>query len=162
MIKAIETVYKGYRFRSRLEARWAVFFDALGVKWEYEPEGFEIEDGARYLPDFRLATNHGPRWVEIKGTWPTDVELGKLCALHESKSDVSFGLMLVGAPGEQQMARCRNFGGMHQVDWDKCPAHPGVMGFYLEPPGGVHYSIVEEAVLAARSARFEFGESGAA
>ena len=29
MIKAIETVYNGYRFRSRLEARWAVFFDAL-------------------------------------------------------------------------------------------------------------------------------------
>jgi hypothetical protein len=28
-IKAIETSYKGYRFRSRLEARWAVFFDAL-------------------------------------------------------------------------------------------------------------------------------------
>ena len=26
-IKAIETYYKGYRFRSRLEARWAVFFD---------------------------------------------------------------------------------------------------------------------------------------
>lgn len=27
-IKAIDTYYKGYRFRSRLEARWAVFFDA--------------------------------------------------------------------------------------------------------------------------------------
>lgn len=36
MIKAIETSYKGYRFRSRTEARWAVFFDALGVRWEYE------------------------------------------------------------------------------------------------------------------------------
>jgi hypothetical protein len=28
-IKAIETRYKGYRFRSRLEARWSVFFDAM-------------------------------------------------------------------------------------------------------------------------------------
>jgi hypothetical protein len=27
-IQAIETVYRGHRFRSRLEARWAVFFDA--------------------------------------------------------------------------------------------------------------------------------------
>ncbi|MCB6994492.1 hypothetical protein LI177_13475 [bacterium 210820-DFI.6.37] len=27
-LKAIQTEYKGYRFRSRLEARWAVFFDA--------------------------------------------------------------------------------------------------------------------------------------
>jgi hypothetical protein len=42
VIKAIETRYKGYRFRSRLEARWAVFFDALGVEWEYEKEGFDL------------------------------------------------------------------------------------------------------------------------
>ena len=38
MVKPIETVYKGYRFRSRLEARWAVFFDALDIEWYYEPE----------------------------------------------------------------------------------------------------------------------------
>ena len=53
--KAIETHYNGYRFRSRLEARWAVFFDEAGIKYEYEPEGFEKEvDGEliRYLPDF--------------------------------------------------------------------------------------------------------------
>jgi hypothetical protein len=54
MIKAIETVYNGYRFRSRLEARWAVFFDAMGIKWEYEIEGFELGNGERYLPDFWL------------------------------------------------------------------------------------------------------------
>jgi hypothetical protein len=53
-IKAIETKYNGYRFRSRLEARWAVFFDAAGIKYEYEPEGYENEMGSRYLPDFFL------------------------------------------------------------------------------------------------------------
>lgn len=53
-IKAIETPYNGYRFRSRLEARWAVFFDALGVKYEYEPEGFLLPSGKRYLPDFKV------------------------------------------------------------------------------------------------------------
>lgn len=52
-IKPIETIYNGYRFRSRLEARWAVFFDAAGIKYQYEPEGFEIK-GIRYLPDFYL------------------------------------------------------------------------------------------------------------
>ena len=52
-IRAIETRYKGYRFRSRLEARWAVFFDTLGVRYEYEKEGFHL-DGERYLPDFWL------------------------------------------------------------------------------------------------------------
>lgn len=51
-IKAIPTRYKGYHFRSRLEARWAVFFDALGIKWEYEPEGFQLDNGDKYLPDF--------------------------------------------------------------------------------------------------------------
>ena len=56
-IRAIETEYNGYRFRSRLEARWAVFFDALGVEYEYEPEGFELPSGKRYLPDFRVRCN---------------------------------------------------------------------------------------------------------
>ena len=54
-IKPIETVYNGYRFRSRLEARWAVFFDTAGIPYEYEPEGYECE-GEKYLPDFYLPT----------------------------------------------------------------------------------------------------------
>lgn len=53
-MKAIQTTYKGYRFRSRLEARWAVFFDAMRIPWEYEPEGYRLPDGRGYLPDFRL------------------------------------------------------------------------------------------------------------
>lgn len=44
-LKAIQTEYKGYLFRSRLEARWAVFLDSLGVKWEYEPEGYDLGNG---------------------------------------------------------------------------------------------------------------------
>ena len=31
-LRPIETHYNGYRFRSRLEARWAVFFEAMGWK----------------------------------------------------------------------------------------------------------------------------------
>ena len=58
-IKAIGTVYKGYRFRSRLEARWAVFFDKLGIVYEYEPEGFYLSDGRKYLPDFRVTNRDG-------------------------------------------------------------------------------------------------------
>lgn len=65
--KAIQTVYNGYRFRSRLEARWAVFFDALGIRYEYEPEGFELGDGTRYLPDFYLSDINGGAYVEVKG-----------------------------------------------------------------------------------------------
>lgn len=65
MIKPIETPYKGYRFRSRLEARWAVFFDALNIKWEYEKEGFDLGDGDYYLPDFWLPELS--LWYEVKG-----------------------------------------------------------------------------------------------
>jgi hypothetical protein len=64
-IQAIETKYKGYRFRSRLEARWAVFFDALGIEWEYEKEGFTNGEGDYYLPDFFLPKTK--TWVEVKG-----------------------------------------------------------------------------------------------
>lgn len=66
-IKAIETSYKGYRFRSRLEARWAVFFDALDLKWEYELEGFEF-NSIRYLPDFYLPELG--KYLEIKPVIP--------------------------------------------------------------------------------------------
>lgn len=65
-MKAIETRAYGCRFRSRLEARWAVCFTALGLSWEYEPEGFRIGD-LLYLPDFRVYTPQGkPIWYEIK------------------------------------------------------------------------------------------------
>lgn len=64
-IKAIETRYRGYRFRSRLEARWAVFFDQLGLKWDYEQQGFDLgQPLGAYLPDFWLPELK--KWIEIK------------------------------------------------------------------------------------------------
>lgn len=71
-IKAIETEYKNYRYRSRLEARWAVYFDTLGIAYEYEKEGFEFEDGTRYLPDFWLPVVK--MWAEVKPCAFTDEE----------------------------------------------------------------------------------------
>lgn len=72
-IKPIETRYNGYRFRSRLEARWAVFFDAVGMPYEYEPEGFVLDDGTTYLPDFYLPWFNA--YVEIKRKNLSDDEL---------------------------------------------------------------------------------------
>ncbi len=57
-MKAIETEYKGYKFRSRLEARWAVFFDIMGIRWEYESEGIVLSNGTPYFPDFYLIDFH--------------------------------------------------------------------------------------------------------
>lgn len=65
-MKIIQTIYKGYKFRSRLEARWAVFLDKLGIEWRYEDEGFILSDGTCYLPDFYLPTFNGGMFVEVK------------------------------------------------------------------------------------------------
>jgi hypothetical protein len=100
----IETVYRGYKFRSRLEARWAVFFDAVGIEWKYEPEGFEAY-GERYLPDFFLPASG--TWVEVKGTDDAlQADHQKLCALLDHSSPLSdmenslfhasHGLLLLG------------------------------------------------------------------
>ena len=72
-MKPIETVYKNYRFRSRLEARWAVFFDTMNIEWEYEVEGFILDDGTYYLPDF---------WLPQKGAF---VEVKASCFLADER-----------------------------------------------------------------------------
>lgn len=87
-MKAIETVYKGYRFRSRLEARWAVAFDFLGIQWEYEKEGFDLEKDGWYLPDFWLPERK--IWVEVKGTKPKKSEKDKAMALADHTESACF------------------------------------------------------------------------
>lgn len=63
-IKPINTEFQGYNFRSRLEARWAVFFSTLGWDYMYEPAGFVLPSGEKYLPDFYLPKLRV--WVEVK------------------------------------------------------------------------------------------------
>lgn len=87
-MKAIETTYKGYRFRSRLEAKWAIFFSELGLKWEYEPEGFDLGDGVLYLPDFRVTSPQGQvTWYEVK---PENVKSDKKFELFDAELSRSF------------------------------------------------------------------------
>ena len=61
-IPAIPTTYNGVRFRSRLEARYAAFFDDLELEWAYEP--LELSG---WIPDFSLVSMSGRyELVEIK------------------------------------------------------------------------------------------------
>lgn len=66
-MRPIETRYNGYHFRSRLEARWAVFFSTLGIEYKYEHEGIQLDDGRRWLPDFWLPKLGDGYLVEVKG-----------------------------------------------------------------------------------------------
>lgn len=75
MIKPIKTFWNGRVFRSRLEARWAVFYDALGIEYEYEKEGYHLPGELYYLPDFWLPEQGC--WVEIKPVPPTPLEFDK-------------------------------------------------------------------------------------
>jgi hypothetical protein len=94
-VKPIETCYRGYKCRSRLEARWMVFFDAMNIRFEYEPEGFQSADGQRYLPDFRLVDID--TYVEVK---PESIESKDLLRCQKFVMDGMSQkiLILVGHP----------------------------------------------------------------
>lgn len=105
--KSIPSFYNGVTFRSRTEARWAVFMDQLGVRWMYEHEGFELPSG-RYVPDFWLPQMG--RYLEIKpscfvpfairdGQFRDSEEVVRMQELvaHTKRELVLF----LGSPGEQ-------------------------------------------------------------
>lgn len=185
-MKAIETKYKGYRFRSRLEARWAVFFDALGIEWEYELEGFQFDNGIRYLPDFYLPDLD--LWVEIKGQPPTasEVDKARRLALEGDKAVVVWwGAPKVDWPGRRGFLFAWNCKGFTEklgvglfcraeiglsLDTENWGEHLSTdSGFskktlFVPGPtnkvGGDLFAETQKAVVAASSARFEYGENG--
>lgn len=107
-IAPIQTYYNGYKTRSRLEARWLYFFDLMGLKYQYEPEGIEDKTGLRYLPDVYLPTLNC--YVEIKSAHIKDTPEGKAAEQKLSTFfgdfDQPIGLILYGDPYEYE-ARCR-------------------------------------------------------
>lgn len=146
MFQAIETRYKQHRFRSRLEARWAVFFDALGIQWEYEPEGYDLGAAGWYLPDFWLpgAAFH----AEVKPLCAiSDADLAKLSAFDANPPADSFGLIVLrGAPLWLDGQRWHESRDVRFV----CTGHI-VQRCGVQPPA----RRILDAVTAALSARFE-------
>lgn len=87
MLKAIETIYNQNKFRSRLEARWAVALTELGITYCYETEGYDLGAAGQYLPDFYLPDSE--TYVEIKPQKPSDEEIEKAREMHrQSGKDV--------------------------------------------------------------------------
>lgn len=101
MIKAIQTRYAGYLFRSRLEARWAVFFDALKLNWLYEPEGFDLPSGKYYLPDFKIQLRGRTLWIEVK---PGEEQSGPLEEFIKWAPEEYAGIVLNEIPDPRYVA----------------------------------------------------------
>lgn len=159
-MKPIETTYNGYRFRSRLEARWAVFFDMLGWKYLYEPEGFDL-NGVWYLPDFYLPEED--TWFEVKLSKKlTEAEREKITRFIETGSHY---MLLIGDPSEDMTVIVDGGDHIHEVIIFDC-ACCGGLAVCDKPVSEKTKSVIfsrkwRRAILAARSARFEHGESGA-
>ncbi len=182
-MKPIETEYKGYRFRSRLEARWAIFFDACGVDWEYEPEGYDLGDGLYYLPDFLLhgvdGRDGGDLYVEVKGQM-TDLDALKINRFAELGNKV----LVVGRipDGDDAYDISEDIStraydherpgwpyefNFETIDGDHFAAHPGINKdgrFELFGDDGSYLCdqddrATEKAYRLARQARFEYGQT---
>lgn len=167
-IIAIETSYRGFRFRSRTEARWAVFFDTLGVRFEYEKEGFRLPSGP-YLPDFWLPQVCRGSWFEVKGLSPTAHERALARELAELTARSVF---IAGGAPDQSQANISYFADQsYENSSPGCAIvdeRDGVGDAHLIGPeiGGFEWckcqpGSVAKAFIAAKSARFEHGQSGA-
>ncbi len=186
-VQAIETEYAGHLFRSRLEARWAVFMDALGITWEYEPQRYQLPSG-KYLPDFWLPAQQF--YLEVKGTPPSSyyrrllqeladgtgarlmLAVGSIpdARTYKVEAEGADFWMAEFSPGSTDDESGTDFAG-----WTKCPACGAVDVVYgllrrftycackAAPLAGSDEPVraVLDALRAARSARFEHGESGA-
>lgn len=98
-LKAIETKYAGRKFRSRVEARWAVFFEHLKLRWDYEAEGYDL-DGEFYLPDFILPDLK--LYIEVKGVEPNEDDIRKAKKLAQQSSYRGV-VIAVGQPADQKL-----------------------------------------------------------
>lgn len=184
--RSLETNYNGIVYRSRLEARWAVFFDAMNVRVAYEPEGYKLQSGC-YLPDFLIRKQPRfpePLWIEVKGV-PTKLDydlLGEL-VMHTGIS----GTMLFDVPdpyntsdwshGQDEIVRYTkdNFDGETSLGWDSgylfCQClYCGAVGFEYSgraeriacscAKGHKDYNSTSDELLnayaLARAARFEY------
>lgn len=181
-LKPIETLYNGFRFRSRLEARWAVFFDAMHLEYQYELEGYALPGGGAYLPDFYLPETG--LFVEVKPHHELSIDDIRKLVLFGVDGDKSL-LLIAGVPTAEHMylvARStlgpweelrsdydsndesirisfwellESFGA---VKFGTTPLNKRWQLIFKEEP---HYEggHIQQSMLKAKQARFEFGQT---
>ena len=111
-IQPLRAFYNGTEFKSRLEARTAYYFDLLGIRWQYEPEGFALPSG-NYLPDFVCNNDF---YVEVKPDYSAyakyERKLRELCQL--TKKEVFY---FPGLPQEPSYIEDTAYWSNHSHSW---------------------------------------------
>lgn len=151
-----------------------MFFDAIGLAYTYEPEGFDI-GGTWYLPDFwlpglpSLADGEPGWWLEIKGKSPTEAEHVKAALLAQNSRH---GVMILWSRFDEKSAWTDELMFHHDPDGvfhsrrGDCISQ--LYQLLVGASGtGEPYSIqsilassrLEDARIAARQARFEHGKT---
>lgn len=141
----IQTTHAHTRFRSRLEARWAAFFDLIGWRWEYEP--FDL-DG--YIPDF-LLLGHDPVLVEVKpiASYAEAEHIAECTPLHPSYPPLVVGCTpllpdgydVAGAIGQTYEGDVTKSLEVARARWGYCSACGGFcvihdLGAWINHPDG--------------------------
>jgi hypothetical protein len=92
-MKALDTEWNGYKFRSALEARWAAYFDKKNWVYVYEPQAYYISEvKSGYLPDFIVEGIY----TEIKPFEPQGIDREKIIYLTKHNG---IAYLKVGDPG---------------------------------------------------------------
>lgn len=145
-MKAIETKYNDHLFRSRLEARWAVFLDTFGIDWNYEMEGYVLNNGQCYLPDFYLP--QFKTWAEVKPNITlTHDETVKIRYFATEKPL----LMLIGLPNDDPLVLFSPVG----IEYVYLYNDKGTWRFWSTNKGQPDLAgMYDEAISKAKQARF--------
>lgn len=131
-----------------------MFFDAMGIKYEYEPEGYDLGELGWYLPDFWLPEH---RWhVEVKGKNVSGLDKARY--FDNFPPEYSMGVLIVsdlseieepifGSSWRDWITDCDYTSLIHMMQRYDCYLNQSDWGI----------NRINKAVLKARQARFEHG-----
>lgn len=135
-------MYGGTQFRSRLEAKWAAFFDLAGWDWEYEPI-----DLNGYIPDFVLGFKE-PLIVEVKPFLGSPFDWDK--QEHEATA-VLEKIVESGWRGEGLLVGAALWTGPHAMGWVDSGGDPINAGLLFDTRISIgEHSLIEQRGLADR------------
>ena len=126
----IPTRYKGVQYRSRLEARWAVFFELLGWKAIYEPEDLQ-----GWIPDFAII-GASTTYAEIKPLYEGEDSTGHVKKILAATPQREVLLLGTSIGDVDEMGTGPRLGQFVSEEWGTGPDDLAILTYYTaQPPG---------------------------